>query len=285
MGTLYECLREVRLEKYYNSLRAHGITKSESLTHLTVQDCPALGIFSPDDKRRFLDLIAIIRSVHESEDSYRPLSESRCRIRDTVSSRKRNRSRINRGPVSITETRTGPSLSLVHEVQVRDGEQRKQITNIDADVYALAAQGLSDSSTEESNDSSEHSDYEPVSKQSNNAIASPSRGSKISVERVRHSEGYNYGLPRSKVRSKLPSTKNSKDEKIRVCIRKRPLNRREAKTGDDDIVQVETTNMLIVNEPKLAVDLKPYTLQVCNNNIYIYILCKLVTIRKIYDRC
>ena len=45
-------------------------------------------------------------------------------------------------------------------------------------------------------------------------------------------------------------------------MRKRPLTRREQRAKESDVVTVEGDNTLSVNEPKLAVDLKPYTLQV-----------------------
>jgi hypothetical protein len=52
------------------------------------------------------------------------------------------------------------------------------------------------------------------------------------------------------------------EERIQVCVRKRPRNKREIKNTDDDIVKAESTTTLTVNEPKSAVDLRAYTLQV-----------------------
>ena len=69
MGTLLECLREARLEKYYPSFRAQGFTRSEALTRLTAQDCSLLGISSADDRRRLVQLIDIVKQVH-SEGPY-----------------------------------------------------------------------------------------------------------------------------------------------------------------------------------------------------------------------
>ena len=69
MGTLLECLREARLEKYYPSFRAQGITRSEALTRLTVQDSSSFGINAAEDRRRFIQLIEIVKQVH-SEGPY-----------------------------------------------------------------------------------------------------------------------------------------------------------------------------------------------------------------------
>jgi len=48
--------------------------------------------------------------------------------------------------------------------------------------------------------------------------------------------------------------------KIRVVVRKRPLNKKERERGEDDIVGVDMMKgELVVNEPKLRVDLTRYT--------------------------
>jgi len=96
MGTLYECLKEAKLERYYPSFRSHGITKSEALTRLTASDCQAFGITSPEDKRRLLELISIVKAVHNTErDTYHTGSQANNRMVQNVkntSPRKRNRS-------------------------------------------------------------------------------------------------------------------------------------------------------------------------------------------------
>jgi len=67
MGTLYECLKEAKLERYYPSFRSHGINRSEALTRLSVNDCHAFGITSQEDKKRLLELISIVKAVHNTE--------------------------------------------------------------------------------------------------------------------------------------------------------------------------------------------------------------------------
>lgn len=96
MGTLYECLREAKLERYYPSFRAQGITKSEALTRLTASDYPAFGITSAEDKRRLVELISIIKAVHNVSDredilSGPPVNRSIQNVKNK-SPRKRNRS-------------------------------------------------------------------------------------------------------------------------------------------------------------------------------------------------
>lgn len=96
MGTLYECLKEAKLERYYPSFRSHGINRSEALTRLTISDCPAFGITSPEDKKRLLELISIVKAVHNTERD-NILSEPSSANRSSQnlknkSPRKRNRS-------------------------------------------------------------------------------------------------------------------------------------------------------------------------------------------------
>lgn len=95
MGTLLECLKEARLEKYYPSFRAQGLTRSEALTHLTPHDCSSFGINSAEDRRRLIQLIEIVKQVH-SEGPYSgsgniPRSQPNQQNKNT-SARKRNRS-------------------------------------------------------------------------------------------------------------------------------------------------------------------------------------------------
>lgn len=128
----------------------------------------------------------------------------------------------------------------------------------------------SSSSGDSGSELSEHSDYEPATKHLNAASSSPPNNRKISAEKVKvkHIKGYNYGVPTSasvsmpKSRSSKSANRRSREERIKVCVRKRPMNRREKKVGENNIVVAESTTVLKVNEPKQAVDLRAYTLQV-----------------------
>lgn len=51
-------------------------------------------------------------------------------------------------------------------------------------------------------------------------------------------------------------------EKIRVCVRKRPLGVREVRRGEVNVITVEDKETLLVHEKKEAVDLTQYILQV-----------------------
>ncbi|XP_010931648.1 kinesin-like protein KIN-13A [Elaeis guineensis] len=70
------------------------------------------------------------------------------------------------------------------------------------------------------------------------------------------------GLADSNIRSSVSereiSTKESNVAKIKVVVRKRPLNKKEISRKEDDIVTVHNNAFLTVHEPKLKVDLTAY---------------------------
>ncbi|XP_060072223.1 uncharacterized protein LOC132552097 [Ylistrum balloti] len=263
MGTLFECLREARLEKYYPTLRVNGITKSESLAKLTLEDCEAIGVTSIEDKRRLTALIDIIKSVHQSDSPN--ITPPRTGARPS-SARKRNRS-----PAYTAQSQlSGYALNATSNVRVRENLPTAQAHSGNQFLSRADLSDLGSSSDESSSEGSTHSDYEPAKKHLNAASVSPPppRVRKTAISRVRQS-GYNYGVP--KAGSIAQSVSKSKargaeggllgDERIRVCVRKRPMNKREIKNKEVDVCKAESTTTLTVNEPKQAVDLTAYTLE------------------------
>ncbi|KAJ1799022.1 hypothetical protein LPJ59_002113 [Coemansia sp. RSA 2399] len=56
----------------------------------------------------------------------------------------------------------------------------------------------------------------------------------------------------------IKETHSNLNDKIRVCVRKRPLNRKEKEKGDKDIVNTTGQRLLSVMEPKVKVDMTRY---------------------------
>ncbi|XP_071109625.1 uncharacterized protein [Haliotis cracherodii] len=255
MGTLYECLREARLEKYYPTFRANGITRSETLSRLSLHDCTVMGITSVDDRRRMTELINIIKSVHNASRTQIPNPQPSSNMsRKTSQPRK-----VSRSPNSATgQSGVSRGLEATRDVTVTD-----RTPNFSAASYVDMLQLLTESSSDESSDEAVQSDEQNIPRH----VARPgpvSKHSRGQVERVKHT-GYNYGVPKGtpKTKTKPTSSTSSRgvEDKIRVCVRKRPVSRREERSGDDDILQTEGTNSVVVNEPKQAVDLTAFTLQ------------------------
>ena len=292
MGTLYECLREARLEQFYPAFQANGITRSEALINLGMPEFCALGITANEDKRRLMELVNIIKEVHSSGFSTSPAPQRRGgnqrqtqnNAHGSDSSEFQDNSPEGVRGASHARNRTRPS-SRPHQSQyeaasaidprfdIRESDTRDRAPNFSAASYLDMLQFMSDSSGSEDvgADNSDEEAHQPLAQMvhrnvsSSNAVrSSVSRGA--GVERVKP-KGYNYGVHKVSTPSKTRSTRSSanrgvRDDKIKVCVRKRPLTRREHRAKDEDVVAVESTTTLIVNEPKLAVDLKAYTLQV-----------------------
>ncbi|XP_040897283.1 uncharacterized protein LOC121184013 [Toxotes jaculatrix] len=79
------------------------------------------------------------------------------------------------------------------------------------------------------------------------------------VYESKRTAGYNYGLPRSS--PPVPNRKQEGQQRISVCVRKRPLTRAESRRGEVDVVTTSGGECVVVHESKEAVDLTQYILQ------------------------
>lgn len=61
--TLHECLQQVSLQKYHGKFLQHGIVDVAALLSLTMQDYPALGISSMEDRQNLFYLIQTIKTL------------------------------------------------------------------------------------------------------------------------------------------------------------------------------------------------------------------------------
>ena len=93
----------------------------------------------------------------------------------------------------------------------------------------------------------------------------------VEVQVVEHDRtAYNYGVPsaspatqqRSRTGLRLATSFASQtgkgsmvEERIRVCVRKRPLNQKEWKAGEEEAVTTDGSSTVLVKERKLTVDL------------------------------
>ncbi|XP_069555487.1 kinesin-like protein KIF24 [Brachyistius frenatus] len=79
------------------------------------------------------------------------------------------------------------------------------------------------------------------------------------VYEAKREAGYNYGLPLSS--PPAPNKKKAGEQRISVCVRKRPLTHTEHKRREADVVTTPGGECVIVHESKEAVDLTQYILQ------------------------
>ena len=95
------------------------------------------------------------------------------------------------------------------------------------------------------------------------------------VETVVHNSEYDYGVPgldsspktsvinftssdRRSMNRKPVSRSRNRDERIRVCVRKRPLLKKELKRQEADIVTTQDSDAVVVEESKVTIDLSKY---------------------------
>ncbi|CAG8786047.1 1023_t:CDS:2, partial [Racocetra persica] len=91
-----------------------------------------------------------------------------------------------------------------------------------------------------------------------NPNSSPNRRPNLDAYGVpsRHSSRNNsYSQP---AKQNVPSNLN---DKIRVCVRKRPLSKKELTRNEKDIATVSGQRTVLINEPKMKVDLTKYVEQ------------------------
>uniref|UniRef100_A0A8C7A5G6 Kinesin-like protein KIF24 n=2 Tax=Neovison vison TaxID=452646 RepID=A0A8C7A5G6_NEOVI len=267
---LYECLCEAELAQYYPHFTALGLQKIDELAKVTMKDYSKLGVRDMNDRKRLFQLIKIIKIMQEEDKAVNspehPLqTDSLCsKPRESRSGPRRqlhfdspadnkDRTTCNSGferhslsDFSANEQKS--SYLKVQEHMLPDNSHYHTKTRI---LSAAAADSYVQTETNTSLFSSNH--YSPLLGDCDGPI----------IQRVSHVSGYNYGIPHSCIRQNTSEKENpwTEMEKIRVCVRKRPLGMREVRRGEINIITVEDKETLLVHEKKEAVDLTQYILQ------------------------
>nr|XP_060617153.1 kinesin-like protein KIF24 [Anolis sagrei ordinatus] len=259
---LYECLCEAELEKYYPHFTALGFQRIDELAKVSMKDYAKLGVHNMKDRKRLFQLIRIIRMLQAEE-----------------ATAGRKQAGLQAGAVRLQPqvSRSGPRRQLHFDSLLDEGDGRK---NLEPGPCALSSCfGSKDKEDLSAVLSSHQAEYERPRKESlmwtEYKVGVPviSSSSDIApllgeieapfVQRVAHVSGYNYGVPHSCIRS-ISSEKETpwtETDKIRVCVRKRPLGLREERRGEVNIITVEDKDTLLLHEKKEAVDLTQYILQ------------------------
>ncbi|NXY45817.1 KIF24 protein, partial [Ceuthmochares aereus] len=262
---LYECLREAELEKYYPLFAAFGLQKIDELAKVSMEDFTKLGVHDMNDRKRLFQLIRIINIMQEADVE------------------------------GISNQDFQPSGLFIHPQLTRSGPRRQLRfdsffeENDGADKESESHSSSNCSANEERNSVAETLGHlQPhVSEQirltgrdtntpvicTKKDLSCPTVSDDIGsllgdseapiIQRITHISGYNYGLPRSLLRSSVSEkdTPWTESEKIRVCVRKRPLGQREERRGEVNIITVKDKETLLLHEKKEAVDLTQYILE------------------------
>ncbi|NWS00522.1 KIF24 protein, partial [Motacilla alba] len=264
---LYECLCEAKLEKYYPHFAAFGLQKIDELAKVSMEDYTKLGVHDINDRKRLFQLIRIIKITLQegtadlSKEDFQP-----CGLfiqRQVTKSGPRRQLHFesfcgeNDGTVKDSEPELYQSSDFsAKEEKDNVGEVLGHIPPHNPEPIRLTRRDLNIPGIGTKNDLScptvSH-DIAPLLGDSEVPI----------VQRAGHISGYNYGLPHSCIRSSTfnKETPWTESEKIRVCVRKRPLCLREERRGEANIITVQDQETLLLHEKKEAVDLTQYIVQ------------------------
>ncbi|KAG9467391.1 hypothetical protein GDO78_015033 [Eleutherodactylus coqui] len=247
---LLECLCEADLEQYYPHFVALGLQKVEELAKVTMRDYSKLGVHSMEDRKRLFQLIEIIQSVaaEDSNDSRTPPLQPGCVYLQPPNNRSATRRQLQFDISFDTDRNVLPS-----------SQPLKHLTELCETAPPADQKILTMKKEDTSNSSAEGSCLKVL-------LGTPA-GSRDSegpiVHRVVHVSGYNYGVPQTCIRPSCTDKDGpwTDSDKIRVCVRKRPLSLREERRGEVSVVTVEDKETIAVYERKEAVNLKEYILQ------------------------
>uniref|UniRef100_A0A8C5UTR7 Kinesin family member 24 n=1 Tax=Microcebus murinus TaxID=30608 RepID=A0A8C5UTR7_MICMU len=267
---LYECLCEAELAQYYPHFTALGLQKIDELAKVTMKDYSKLGVHDMNDRKRLFQLIKIIKimqkedkivspeqhlqtnSLHIKPQEFRSGPRRQLHFDSPMDNKDRTASQDGFEMCSLSDFSANEQKSTylkVLEHMLPDDSQYHTKTRI---LNATAVDSYVQTETKTSLFSSNH--FTPILGDCDIPI----------IQRVPHVSGYNYGIPHSYIRQNASEKENlwTEMEKIRVCVRKRPLGMREVRRGEINIITVEDKETLLVHEKKEAVDLTQYILQV-----------------------
>ncbi|XP_006818343.1 uncharacterized protein LOC102803413 [Saccoglossus kowalevskii] len=294
---LYECLREAKLQKYYPNFEMGGITRSEGLTNLTMQEYSTYGIDDMEDRKRLFQLIQIIKSVQRNgkkcgracenggEDSTTRPSSNHATSETESASEDLHQMHVNssRDNQSIHSSVLN-NVSLAKRILIANNNIR--MTTVDKLAYkgdAFFVQAK-DPTPARKQSKPRQQRSEPVIQHETSIQYTGPKLRERSVEVISHTgTDYNYGVPSARInthgnnlsspRYTVPTnssitchsyiynnTSTSMPlDRIKVCVRKRPLSKKEKRNKEADIISVGHPNKVVLNGQKTAVDLTKFT--------------------------
>uniref|UniRef100_A0A803J3L8 Kinesin-like protein KIF24 n=1 Tax=Xenopus tropicalis TaxID=8364 RepID=A0A803J3L8_XENTR len=256
---LFECLCEADLQQYYPRFAAVGLQKIDELAQITMKDYSRLGVERMEDRKRLFQLIQIIQSVAEEDKKERTPLQPGCVYPQLLHDRSGARRQL-QFDASIEETLGTIAQSEFCHIRSMNNPGDSVSTASPADPRYC--RNIHSSGTEADT---------TCSAKTQNTKTLPHRGSAPDlsdgeipiIHRVAHVLGYNYGVPQT-CRRLDPTEKKrpwTETDRIRVCVRKRPLSSREERRGEVNVVSAEEKGTITIYERKEAVNLKEYILQ------------------------
>ncbi|KAJ3259390.1 hypothetical protein HK103_002293 [Boothiomyces macroporosus] len=219
--------RIINADAYYSSLTAYGVRSVESLMQLTMQDYGVVGVNSMEDRKTDYG------GDGTKKSAAMPI-KSRFQM-PRIGAGTMGSSQMSLGSNSGVPTReSSHSLDDINRSSLYDRTNRSSIMDTDDDQ-----------------EDSPQQFRRPVKK--GLGIASSPKQTRSNLNA--------YGVPithTATTQKSQTASKNDLSDRIRVCVRKRPLSKKEAKRGDSDIAKVTGRRTITILEPKVKVDLTKY---------------------------
>lgn len=223
-----ESLRQASLDQYYLPLSQHGITSLERLSQLGLQDYLALGVQSLEDRRQLFKL-----------------SQNYLRKKALVAIK----GSMQEGALlAVTERALGSHYPPRVEVENRDPQPPPPVTNPPRPPSASVMAGKASGNRL----STQAGGGVPVSSAGLNAYGIPATKS-ASASQLLASSSFDQvdpALPAATMHDSTSASMEDAGERIKVCVRKRPLSGKEMQRGEKDIAEVASARTMVINEPK-----------------------------------
>ncbi|RLV96122.1 hypothetical protein DV515_00012722 [Chloebia gouldiae] len=239
---LYECLCEAELEKYFPHFAAFGLQKIDELAEVSMEDYTKLGVHDVNDLKRLFQLIRIIKIMRQEDTA--DLNKQDFQPHGLF--------------IQPQVTKSGPYRQLRFESFCEENDGT--VKDSESELYHspdFSANEVKDSVGEMLGHIPPH-DSEPI-RLTRRDLNIPGIGTKDDLSCPTVSDDIAHLCISSNTSDK--ETPWTESEKIRVCVRKRPLCQREERHGESNIITVKDKETLILHQKKEAVDLTQYILQ------------------------
>ncbi|KAG0164160.1 Kinesin-like protein kif24 [Apophysomyces sp. BC1034] len=294
---LLDTLRKADLEQYYTSFSTHGITQLESLAQLSMQDYNSLGITSIQDRKKLFQLVQSLRqelptlenglvSSPSTIPSVVASPPSVTGLKSPQAYRRRPPEAQKNSPTSVAGISDLSNLGVTRR-PVNANTSGVAISSPQSTASSNLSPPQTRSRSRTLPDQAARPEFLKAGKQSSIILPdededdSSDEENKCEIRRGSGSLLDPYGVPIQKraAYSQRPTTlgtspfspsgasmaatsntpgQSDLNQKIRVCVRKRPLNKKELEKGEKDIAPAAGVRSININEPKMKVDLTKY---------------------------
>eukprot|EP01135_Chromosphaera_perkinsii_P006033 Nk52_evm4s383 gene=Nk52_evmTU4s383 len=279
MSILYEYLKSANLEKFFPVFEAHGVT-DKSILGLTMQDYSLFGVTSMNDRKRLFQMIQVLKMDMDEGDTGKGSSSpgDEAAVDRTEENRGKN---VNAKITKMTHGDLKPQQSQKGAKKTYDEDQNRNFSEPCTPVKKSSAAPLG-----RRQDPAKGSQFPVMDK-----FDSDGGGSQVAsraVSRDKNSNvgpssagSYNYGVAGAATASPAKPRRTDIGDRIEVCVRKRPLSKKEMRNEETDIAQMIGKNCLVITEPKIAVDLTKYEQK--HEFIYDHVFDETSTNERIYN--